>query len=83
MSEGPSYQALPTPILKDKRAWWLYLIPVIVVALVPVFVVIGLLLLAWGNIAVPTELLTLLGTLAATALGGAVNMLRQDGSNGQ
>jgi hypothetical protein len=86
MMESPqSASSLPEPILKDKRAWWLYLIPIITVAALPIVVVIGLFGLSLARVEMPGELVTAVVTLAATALGGIVNQLlgsQQGGSNG-
>lgn len=70
--------ALPSPILKDKRAWWLYLIPIITVAALPLVVVVGLFLLSWARVEMSGELVTAVVSLAATALGGIVNRLLSD-----
>ena len=76
--ESPQAQALPNQILKNKRAWWLYLIPIITVAALPLVVVIGLFLLSWARIEIAGELVTAVVSLAATALGGIVNRLLSD-----
>ena len=41
MESPQAASSLPAPILKDKRAWWLYLIPIIAIAVLPVVVVVG------------------------------------------
>jgi hypothetical protein len=85
--DSPQQSSLPGPILKDRRAWWLYLIPIITVAALPLVVVLGLFLLSWARVEMSGELVTAVVSLAATALGGIVNRLLAseggDGSNGQ
>lgn len=75
--------ALPAPVLKDKRAYWLYQIPIIALASLPLLVVIGLVIVSWAGVQLASEVITILGTLAATALGGLVNMITTRGPDGQ
>lgn len=76
--------ALPAPILKDGRAWWLYLIPIITVAALPLTVVIGLFLLSWARVELSEALVTAVVSLASVALGGIVNqLLAGSNTNGQ
>lgn len=80
---GPPAQApLPGQVLKDKRAWWLYLIPIISIAALPLVVVVGLFLLSAARIEPSGEMVTAVVSLAATALGGIVNQLLNGGGNG-
>lgn len=69
------------PVLKDKRAYWLYQIPIIGLTLLPLAVVLCLWLLSWAGVQVGDQVVTILGTLAATALGGLVNMITAGGGN--
>lgn len=78
----PAQAPLPAPVLKNRRAWWLYLIPIISIAALPVIVVVGLFLLAAAHIEVSGELVTAVVSLAATALGGIVNQLLNGSNNG-
>lgn len=71
------------PVLKDKRAYWLYQIPIIGLTALPLAVVLCLWLLSWAGVAVGDQVVTIMGTLAATALGGLVNMITAGKSNGQ
>lgn len=74
---------VPAPVLKDKRAYWLYQVPIIALSLLPVLVVLLLLVSSWLGHPPATEIVTIVGTLAATALGGLVNLVtRNDGSDG-
>ena len=75
--------ALPAPILKDKRSYWLYQIPIIALAALPLLVVVGLVIVSWAGVQLASEVITILGTLAATALGGLVNMITSRGPDGQ
>ena len=74
---------VPVRVLKDKRAYWLYQIPIIGLTALPVVVVLGLVIMSWAGVQLAGEVITILGTLAATALGGLVNLVtRTDNSNG-
>lgn len=75
--------ALPGPVLKDKRAYWLYQIPIIALASLPLLVVVGLVIVSWAGVQLASEVITILGTLAATALGGLVNMITSRGPDVQ
>lgn len=81
--DEPEKSALPTPILADRRAWWLYLIPIITVAALPLTVVIGLFLLSWARVELSEALVTAVVSLASVALGGIVNRLLSGDGNGQ
>ncbi len=82
--QSPEPSSLPAPILKDRRAWWLYLVPIITVAALPLVVVVGLLLLSWARVEVSEALVTAVVSLASVALGGIVNqLLANGGTSGQ
>lgn len=81
--DEPQKSSLPDPILRDRRAWWLYLIPIITVAALPLAVVLLLAGLAWARVEVSEVLVTAFVSLASTALGGIVNRLLGGGSNGE
>lgn len=78
----PAQAPLPGQVLKNKRAWWLYLIPIIAIAALPLVVVVGLFFLAAAHVELSGELVTAVVSLAATALGGIVNQLLNGGGNG-
>lgn len=80
--ESPQNAPLPGQVLRDKRAWWLYLIPIIAIAALPLVVVIGLFLLAGAHVELPGELVTAVVGLASVALGGIVNRLLEGGGGG-
>lgn len=79
----PAAAALPEQALKGKRAWWLYLIPIIAIAALPLVVVSGLFMLSWARVELAGELVTAVVSLASVALGGIVNQLLAGGTNGQ
>ncbi len=83
--QSPEASSLPAPILKDRRAWWLYLIPIITVAALPLVVVLGLFALSLAHVEVSEALLTAVVSLASVALGGIVNRLltSEQGTSGQ
>lgn len=72
--------SIAAPVLKDKRAYWLYQIPIIGLTLLPLIVVV---LIALFGSTLQETVVTILGTLAATALGGLVNMITARGPDGQ
>jgi hypothetical protein len=74
--------AVPAPVLRDKRAYWLYQVPIVALAALPLLVVLGLVLLSWAGVQLASEVITIMGTLAAAALGGLVNLVTARGSNG-
>lgn len=78
----PLNAPLPGQVLRDKRAWWLYLIPIIAIAVLPVVVVVGLFMLAAAHIELSGELVTAVVSLASVALGGIVNQLLGGGGGG-
>lgn len=83
MNEVTPANSIAGPVLKDKRAYWLYQIPIIALSLLPLFVVLGLVLMSWAGVQIASEAITIMGTLAATALGGLVNMITARGPDGQ
>lgn len=76
-------QGIAGPVLKDSRAYWLYQIPIIALAALPLLVVVGLVVMSWVGVSVESEVITIMGTLAATALGGLVNMITAGGGQRQ
>ncbi len=70
-------QAIPTEILKRKRAIDLYLIAVIALAAIGVLSILGGILLAWADKAVPGELWTFSGI----AITGLVAMVSRDATS--
>lgn len=80
----PAQAPLPEQVLKGKRAWWLYLIPIIAIAALPLVVVIGLFGLSLARVELSESLVTAVVSLASVALGGIVNQLLGSGAtNGQ
>jgi hypothetical protein len=79
----PAQAPLPEQVLKGKRAWWLYLIPIIAIAALPLVVVIGLFGLSLARVELSEALVTAVVGLASVALGGIVNQLLAGGTNGQ
>lgn len=69
------------PVLKDKRAYWLYQVPIIGLTLLPLLVVLGLMLTPWFGVTVSETVIAILGSLAAAALTGLVNMITTGGTN--
>lgn len=67
--------SVPPQVLKDKRSFWLYLLAIGSVALLPLVVVVGLFLLSAARIEMSGDLVTAVVALAGTALGGIVNRL--------
>lgn len=78
----PQNAPLPGQVLRDKRAWWLYLIPIIAIAALPLVVTVGLFMLAAAHIELAGELVTAVVSLASVALGGIVNQLLGGGGGG-
>lgn len=72
--------SVPHQVLRDRRAWWLYLIPIIAIAALPAIVVVGLFLLSWARVEMSGELVTAVVGLAGVALGGIVNQLLGGGN---
>lgn len=79
----PAQAPLPEQVLKGKRAWWLYLIPIISIAALPLVVVVGLFGLSLARVELSEALVTAVVGLASVALGGIVNQLLAGGTNGQ
>lgn len=74
---------VPAVVLRDKRAYWLYQVPIIALSVLPLLVVLAMLLCSLFRVSLATELVAIMGTLAATALGGLVNLVTmRNGSNG-
>lgn len=63
--------ALPEPVEKSPRAPTIYLVVVIALALLGVLTVVGGIVLAWGDKALP-ESVIVLGSVAVGALAGMV-----------
>lgn len=63
--------ALPDPVEKSPRAPTIYLVVVIALALLGVLTVVGGIVLAWGDKALP-ESVIVLGSVAVGALAGMV-----------
>lgn len=63
--------ALPEPVEKSPRAPTIYLVVVIALALLGVLTVLGGIVLAWGDKALP-ESVIVLGSVAVGALAGMV-----------
>lgn len=80
----PEQAPLPEQVLKNRRAWWLYLIPIIAIAALPLVVVVGLFGLSLARVELSEALVTAVVSLASVALGGIVNQLLGSGAtNGQ
>jgi hypothetical protein len=75
----PAAAPLPEQVLRGKRAWWLYLIPIISIAALPLVVVLGLFGLSLARVELSGELVTAAVSLASVALGGIVNQLLAGG----
>ena len=78
----PAQAPLPEQVLRGKRAWWLYLIPIIAIAALPLVVVIGLFGLSLARVELSESLVTAVVSLGSVALGGIVNQLLAGNSNG-
>lgn len=78
---SPSQAPLPGQVLRNKRAWWLYLIPIIAIAALPLVVVIGLFGLSLARVELSEALVTAVVSLASVALGGIVNQLLSGNPN--
>lgn len=76
----PAQAPLPDKVLRNKRAWWLYLIPIIAIAALPLVVVIGLFGLSLARVELSEALVTAVVSLASVALGGIVNQLLSGGT---
>lgn len=76
----PERAPLPDQVLKNRRAWWLYLIPIIAIAALPLVVVIGLFGLSLARVELSEALVTAVVGLASVALGGIVNQLLAGGN---
>ena len=63
--------ALPDPVEKSPRAPTIYLVVVVALALLGVLTVVGGIVLAWGDKALP-ESVIVLGSVAVGALAGMV-----------
>lgn len=79
----PAQAPLPEQVLKGRRAWWLYLIPIIAIAALPLIVVVGLFGLSLARVELSESLVTAVVGLASVALGGIVNQLLAGGTNGR
>lgn len=80
MNDVTPANSIAGPVLKDKRAYWLYQVPIIGLTLLPLIVVV---LIALFGSTLQETVVTILGTLAATALGGLVNMITAGKPDGQ
>ncbi len=78
----PEAAPLPEQVLKNRSAWWLYMIPIIAIAALPLVVVIGLFGLSLARVELSESLVTAVVSLASVALGGIVNQLLAGGSGG-
>ena len=75
----PERAPLPEQVVKGKRGWWLYFVPIISIAALPLVVVIGLFLLSAARVELSEVMVTAVVSLASVALGGIVNRLLSDG----